>query len=998
MKIDDIISKRDPKHSDLITLKRIINQNVNQNYFWSKLNQSKWLPILNEEGFFEILLKKSVTNDTLYITQSFVSEYLLNVAEKYPSQVIEIIKATDTDNDRVIWNFVRIGLVLNAQDTSKLVPVVKKWMDKLKIHSTLFDSEIIKWIKHLSDARQFDASFRLLKLLTTPKIQKPTRKIDDEVEKILGKNRPKPAPAIEYYYLQQLLSKGLNKLVEHDPSKLSRILQSALEKSISIEYRHIKGGLDLSYIWRAAIEDHPQNYEHYELNDALLVALRNSTEEIVKQDLASGMIVIEEYLKHKYSIFRRLAIHLLRLNYESYSDFIRRFIKNKKLLKQTDISHEYFILLRDIFEKLGFSERKFIIDSIREIESCDRKAKLEIQQKQIRYQHLEKLHFFEKYLEGEDKIYYDQLKQEFHGEKLRDTAVYHESYYGEKSPLTIDEIENKNLPELWDYFKTFRKTKKGFGSPSIEGLARYFASAVKKDPYKYLKSDLNNLITINPTYSYWFLNEITETFKSQKYEELIQFIPDLLNLINKLIRIENIPNKFTEEMGINFTGVKRRALDFIQMTIKSSQNGTIDIIAYKDIIWEMIEYLCYYKFDPDDMGENKKEKLDPYTSAINSVRGNALISAIDYALWYASQTKDNYSLEDKFPNRFEGEKRIQDLLEDKLINKQDDPSLAIHSVYGVYFANLAYLNFNWLKSNLNNIFPNEKEKEVYWQTAWGGFINASRFYSDLYKLLQPQFFRAVDYLSKGMKLVPSGFGRSPEDALSEHLIVACLNLKDDIRKKNSLLRKFAEAKNNPSATHAVQFIANLAKDQRIFFDDPELKVKSFWPQAKAFWEIRINSVNQEIEKKARKKEDQFDREFSRYISWLDDLPENVTLKQLEPLLFETIKINQRGWQLPDFITYLSRQSEKYPLIAIRLFEKLMHTKAPMYFYQGKEKEIERILENAVETEKPEAYYYADYITNTFGEWGNYYFKDFWMSNLKDINVNKLKTPKSMKTI
>ena len=116
---------------------------------------------------------------------------------------------------------------------------------------------------------------------------------------------------------------------------------------------------------------------------------------------------------------------------------------------------------------------------------------------------------------------------------------------------------------------------------------------------------------------------------------------------------------------------------------------------------------------------------------------------------------------------------------------------------------------------------------------------------------------------------------------------------------------------------------------------------------------------------------------------------------MEPLLLETVKINQRGWQLPNFIEYLSQNSKEYPLIAIKLFEKLMQTKAPTYFFHGKEKEIEEILENAVKTEKTEAYYHADSITNTFGEWGNYYFKGFWMKHLKwkKLTLKKFMTHK-----
>uniref|UniRef100_A0A7V2ZKE6 Uncharacterized protein n=1 Tax=Ignavibacterium album TaxID=591197 RepID=A0A7V2ZKE6_9BACT len=996
IRLDKILLTKMIDSKELNILKRLISTNSLANYFWQNLRQLGWIKVLKDEGFFDILSERSANNNELYITQSFVSEYLLNVADKYPNEVIEIIKETDTDNARVIWNYVRIGLALDPKYTAKLVPMVKKWLGNLKMNSILFDSDIIKWVKHLSDSGQFDAAFKLLKILTNPKVQKPIGVRDKEVEKIIGKDRPKAVTVIDYYYLKELLSKGLSKLVENNPERLSRILQQALEKTIKIEYGHTKWNLDLSYIWRAAIEDHPQNYEYYRLTDVLLNALRSSTEVLARNDKEIGLEIINEYFNHRYSIFRRLAIHLLRLNYDNYSIFVKELIKNKELLKETAISHEYYILLRDIFEKLDISVRQFIINSILDIQNYDPEAKPDIQEKQIRYHHVEKLHFFEKYLEGKEKEYYDSLKQEFTGETIRDTPVWRESSVGEKSPLTIDEIDKKDISELWNLFKTFRKTEKGFDAPSPEGLARYFGAAVRKNPHKYLSKDLTPLTHLKPNFAYWFINDVTELYKSEKYPELVPYIENLLNFINIIIRIENIPKRFTDYMGINFAGVKRRALDFIQMSIKSSQKGIINLSAYKSIIWEIIEYLCYYEWDPAKSIENTTTNLDPFTLAINSVRGNAVIAAIDYALWQASLTKDSFPSDIKYPNRLVGEEQIQKLLEDKLINKQDDPSLAIHSIFGVYLANLAYLNYEWVKANIENIFPSESEKEIYWMTAWSGYINASRFYTDLYNLLRPQFERAIDYLSRGKPIISSGLGRSPEDALAEHLIVSCLNGLDDIHKKGSLLRRFAKIPNNLSAAHAVQFIANLAKDEMIFRELPELNPKSFWPQAKEFWKIRIKIANKQKIKRKTNDEDEFDREFSGYITWLDDLPQEVTLKELEKLLAATIDINQSGWNLPDLVEYLSKHSEQNPLIAVRLFYQLMQTNAPTYFYQGKEQEIEIILKNAIKTKKNEAYFYADYIANKFGEWGNYYFKDFWIENLKGKKIKRLRKVREKK--
>ena len=692
LKIDQVLSKKSIELNDLAHLKVLIINKSLKNYFWRNLERVEWLPVLYEAGFFEILSQSSFKNNELYQTQSFVSDYLLKTIEKYPDLLIEIINIVDTDNERVIWNFIKIGLDLSASNTAKLVTVVKKWISKINIGSTLFDSEIIKWIKHLSEGEEFDAAFDLLKILVTPKIQIPAEKRDKEVEKVIGKDRPKAIPAIDYYYLNELLSKSLDELIKYDPYKVSKLFQTSVEKAIRVEYGNIKGRRDLSYIWRAAIEDHPQNYEHYELKDALLIALRKSTEELVKRDKTTGVKIIKEYLNHHYSIFRRLAIHLLRLNYDIYSGFVKKFIMSKKLLKEADISHEYYILLSDIFEKLDSFEREYIVASIRKIKSYDKKAKPEIQEKQIRYHHLEKLHFIVKYLEGDDKEYYDGLMQEFKDEQLRDTTVWQESYVGEKSPLTIEEIEKKELPELWEIFRTFQKTKTGFDAPSPEGLAGIFGAAAKKNPKKYLSEDLTPLIELRPNYSYWFINNITEFYKSKDYEEYLPFLENLLVFLNRMIRIENIPKRFTDDMGVNFSVVKKRALDLILALIRTHQKEFT--LQYKDKIWEILKYLCYYELDPN---KNEEEKLDPYTLAINSVRGTALIAVIDYALWYAYHTKGNYSSDIKYPNRFTNEERVQKLLEDKLINKVDDPSLAIHSVFGVYLANLAYLHYDWMK-------------------------------------------------------------------------------------------------------------------------------------------------------------------------------------------------------------------------------------------------------------------------------------------------------------
>lgn len=953
-----------------------------RNYFWRNLRRFEWLPILNEMGFFKLLSASSGGVHELFHTQSFISEYLVKAATDFPIQVVRIIKSVRSDNNWVIWNFVELGLKLDAKYTAKLIPEVKRWAKITGQSSTNFSSSITKWIAHLVKENQCNAALKLLKILSTPAVLKPSKIRDKAVEKIIGKDHPKSISIIDYYHLNEFLTKGLTSLIEKNSFEVVSILEKSLVKAITIEFSYLKNGGDLSYVWRAAIEDHEQNSNYYELKESLLVALRTALEKLVVTNEEKGLSIIKSYLDHNYSLFNRLAIHLLRINYKKYIDLIKELIKNKELLTKFEISHEYYLLLKDVSGELNEEEKDFIIDSILAVENYNSDSTKEMQEKQKRYNWFGKLYFLEKYLNSKNKKFYENLRNEFKEEKVKDTFFWHESYSGEKSPITQKELAEKDIPSLWKYLNTFKATKDSFDSPSYEGLARTFGEVVKLNPGKYLSADLTPLLSLRPDYTYWFINQISELFKTDKYDELSKFTNNILKFISQLVKLNTIDEQAMDDVGINFIGVKKRSLDFIETLIRTHQKEFS--LEFKEKIWEIIHFLCYYEGDPTDTPEQSDSSFNPYTLAINSVRGTAVCCLIDYALWFANHTMDRYKNEVR-PNRLLGEERVLKVLEDKLINKENDPSLAIHSIFGVYLPNLTYLNYNWVKENVPCIFSEKSEK--YWRTAWGAYISSSKFYSDLFHLLNPQLNRALDDLSNGIKMIPAAFGRTPEEALSEHFIIACLNSKDDILNEDSLLRKFAKIKNNPGAAHAVQFILNLARNEYVFHEQNLPERKSFWPQAKEFWKIRLEVVQNELQNTERiHAEDEFDREFSLYLDWLSYLPAEITIEELESLLDATIKINQKGWHLPNFIDYLVKESEKYPDIAIRLFEQLMNTKAPDYFYHSKMEKIKLILERAIKTEKLEAIKMADFIANKFGEQGNYYFKDFWIAYLKDKEI------------
>jgi hypothetical protein len=781
--------------------------------------------------------------------------------------------------------------------------------------------------------------------------------------------------------MRQLFSSGIDNLINQYPFESSEVLQKSLERAVRIEYGHLKEKEDLSYIWRAAIENHSQNYEHYDYKEILLVALRNALEIGVSKNRSIGRKKIDEMLNHDYSIFRRLGIHLVRVSEKKYLPIAKKLIKKKSFYRDATYVHEFYLMIKDLFPFFNEKEQRSIFDIILSTKRFRREDKPEYQESQIKHWHWERLNFLQLYLKGEIKKYFEELTKEFSDLKFRDTAVWHESGFGDKSPIDAEKLGKKNNKDFWNFLKEYKGFESGFDKPSVEGLAREFTRVVENNPSRFLEQDLSILAKLYPTYAYHFLGMMESLIRSGKFLNEPKSIEKILDFINLIVRVEDIPDYYLRSDGLrlNFKSVKKRAMDVLQSLIKVNKDK-FDI-EHKDKVWDIVEYLCFADSEGlNEESEDQKTNMDPLTVSLNRVTGSAMHLLLDYALWYAYHTKSEHG--DKTnPNRLVNERRVLEVFEHKLNDKVENPTLqrlAVHSTFGLFMPNLSYLNKNWLIDNLGKIFPLEDKYEPYWNAAFSGFLYISRFYKDLFKLLKPQFERAIKHIKDGNDIYGSGIGQGPLESISQYIVIANFHeLDENITSKKSLLNQLITMDDNKHVIYLVQFISNLAKNEKVFETN-----KEFWEKCKELWRIRIREA-----KKVRREptndyeEDKIDQEFGRYTNWLESFPSYEKLPNIYTLLKQTIQLNRKGWHLPDLVAFLSEQSNKYQLESVRLLYELMKTDAPRYFFHGKEDEIKVILNNAIDTGNKEAINKADSVMNRFGEWGNYAFKDLWKERI-----------------
>lgn len=176
-------------------------------------------------------------------------------------------------------------------------------------------------------------------------------------------------------------------------------------------------------------------------------------------------------------------------------------------------------------------------------------------------------------------------------------------------------------------------------------------------------------------------------------------------------------------------------------------------------IWEILEKLSSHK-DPDLAYEQKYggDNMDPATMSVNTIRGEAIHSVIDYALWCAKNLKQRILV-----------KEVKKILE-KHLDTEKEPSLTIRAVYGWRLPNLVYLDIKWVEHNMKKIFPNSKNLEKLWLAAFESYL-ANQVCKDVFPMLREEYLKAISYLGRREESKRKSFVDMRE-RLPQHLMIA----------------------------------------------------------------------------------------------------------------------------------------------------------------------------------------------------------------------------------
>ncbi len=854
-------------------------------YFFFKADE-RWFDWLWENGFLEAI-KKKAEDLTRYSYRIPELNYLAMVAEKLPSKVVNIILevplSSKTFNHEVIDRFVYICTKLPAEELSRVVTKIRdeKWIPLMGIFNQ-WGFEYEEMFKTLANAGKYEELLILAEAVLSIRSKKEIEKKEDYFEK----DNPFYFNDLSYTKVFEYLTNVSDEYIESALALLSKTLKKIIlaynknekDKKDSIfenkDRFHLFGvnffALRLNKREHVSGEDNVIN-----IYAAIKVLLERIIKIIKEKDENIDKIksIYQKYIKSlpDTQTTWRFKLFVLSLWPEIFKNEIK-----KALFKLFEADENYYEIISGPEYEKTLQKTFYILEEFKKRDYVNKVIKFfSMREEDLEWQDWHKnngsriLSVIVKYLtESEKKQAMKKgFRIDFNHEPKSDIVMKARSgYVKSRPPITEEEFNKLSVGEIVELLtnewspENLRKKYENddiFSPRNAEGAKELLKSNIPKRLQEYVSSAtlFFERDVLDEHYTHSFLQGIQETIKNQRSEASKI---DWQGLFNLFLAIKDSGTKepFKRDRKsdsfngwlANWDSVHFAMADILQELI-SERDGfvVIDFDKYRSQIFEVLSYLLKYP-DPvpeDERVENAKisettdsgEDLpsDPFTIAINSVRGRAFQTFIWFVYLDGKRfSKDaDVKIADDVKNLYE-----------EILDKENTRSIMF--VFGHYLPNFYFRDKKWILNLLSKIFPEELEKKYLYTASWEGYL-ANNLFEDIF------FNEKIQKLyQKGLSLTKDDFPKqkhfiNPNEGLAIHLALAFIYYKG-FDFDHPLFKAFWEKGN---IEHHSTFISFIGK-RFISGDDREIselikKEKMIKDRIKKLWDwVLENYKNSEL--------------------------------------------------------------------------------------------------------------------------------------------------------
>jgi hypothetical protein len=870
-------------------------------------NPSPWLKPLKEKGYFNPGNNpppQKVPDKEGYFTIPYwnVLGYLENVATqnaKNPSdEITELL--LDIINSIVnyrIDNYITDWTVVKIIFTFPLKKITNEHLEfisislKSKRGTTLVAAEIGKTaLPKLIDNEAKELILKLMDVIF--EYQKADRETIDEYTSVMDK-----------YWLNEALKKykpAIAKLCGIEAAEI------ALNKMLAITNEDKS---QFSNVWIPTIEDHPQTSftDRYECQ--LVHFVRDMFERSEPDQIKAK---INNLTNEEHPIFKRIAFHTINYHYKDLNELFWNWKDNP--LDDVFLEHELYELLK---VNCSSFTQKHIEKVLGWIESdCYVPAEIKDSQKREKLVARCKKKWLSAILDAKDpdvRSRYQKNPAEIDHPGFRFWSESGTSW-GTISPIEEVELLSKSNEEMAECLVTY-KEEQGWKKPSIEGLSESLRNIATENPEKFA-NDMAPFLTVQRTYQHALLWGLSEAWRAKK-----DFIwNDILNFISQIIESDVFWDEKYEEGSWNYRNwIISQIADLIKEGTKDDNHAfDAELLPHAEkILLILVENTESNLFEMDDL----------VTSVLNSSKGKIFSAMTNYSLRCARLFRKEQ--EDRWAEAIK-----EDF--DKRLNREVEPSLEFSVILGEYLANLHYLDGEWVRSNINRIFP--KDNDAHWRAAFTGYLfNSSTVYTKLYFLL-----RENKHYAKGLETNFSD--QHLTERLVQHICLGYIEEFEILDDDKSLITKLIKNRNVDQLSAIVSFFWM----QRDKLTD-KIKVK-----VKPLWETLFDILSEDEENTKYQK---IIASLSEWLSLIDEIDEQT---------LEWLKLSakyQTDYGASFFIEYLSKHAPKTPAKVGEIYLEMLNVGV---YSEYKKEDIQEIVRILYDQDQKEI---GDRICNLYGAKG-----------------------------
>ena len=305
---------------------------------------------------------------------------------------------------------------------------------------------------------------------------------------------------------------------------------------------------------------------------------------------------------------------------------------------------------------------------------------------------------------------YDRI----HAENTEHSGIMPKSgAVGPMRPVTARQLASMSNDQIADYLNNYQETVI-IGMPILagRGLADTLAEYVEAEPQRFT-DNLLPFQSVRNLYQSSLLRGFLNAWKDKKTFNWAA----LLGFIHSILLSEHFWNEQYED-GFNYRNwVLSGAADLIAEGTKN------DTHAFDTRLLPLAEEILLILVDKAQQSVSTLNNLP--TDVLNSDRGRVFSAMVVYALRFARTNESEYT-DCRWPYAIRADFT-------KRLDRSIEPSLEFSYTLGFHLPYLLYLDKEWVRLNINRIFP--QHDEDHWQAAFSGYL-LQRVHEEFYLLLK----------------------------------------------------------------------------------------------------------------------------------------------------------------------------------------------------------------------------------------------------------------------